>query len=68
MTMQHGTQPTTKKSKPFSDDHLERKRGIKKNLPPRDGTTRTEGVSLKHRKEDKNKIAKENRYLNEKKI
>ena len=67
MTMQHGTQPTNKKAKPFSDDHLERKRGVKKTLPPRDGTTRTEGVSLKHRKEDKSKIAKENRYLNSRK-
>lgn len=54
MTMQHGTQPTTKPAKSKSDDHKERKRGVKNVLPPRDGTTRTEGVSRKHRIEDQN--------------
>lgn len=53
MTMQHGTQPKTKANKDFSDDHKERKRGVKPVLPPRDGTTRTKGVSQRHRAEDR---------------
>jgi len=52
MTMQHGTQPKTKPNKASSDDQLERKRGVKPTLPPRDGTTRTKGVSEKHRAQD----------------
>lgn len=54
--MQHGTQPTNKPAKIKSDDHKERKRGVKNVLPPRDGTTRTEGVSKKHRIEDQNNV------------
>lgn len=53
MTMQHGTQPTTKPSKAKPDAHKDRKRGVQPTLPPRDGTTRTAGVSERHRHEDK---------------
>ncbi len=58
MTMQHGTQPTDKPAKSKPDAHKDRKRGVKNVLPPRDGTTRTEGVSKQHRLEDQ-KDAKE---------
>lgn len=52
MTMNHGTQPKTTPNKGYSDGEAERKRGVKPTLPPRDGTTRTEGVSEKHRRQD----------------
>ncbi len=52
MTMKHGTKPSTKPNKSYSDDVDQRKRGVKPTMPARDGTTRTEGVSQKHRSED----------------
>ena len=56
MTMEHGTQPkTTPNKKPSkADDMRERKRGVKPTLPPRDDTTRTEGVTKKHQIQDRN--------------
>lgn len=56
MTLQHGTKPQNgpNKSPKKDDDDRERKRGVKPTLPPRDGTTRTEGVSKKHLIQDKN--------------
>ena len=54
MSLQHGTKPNSgpNKSPKKDDDTEERKRGVKPTLPPRDGTTRTEGVSQKHRIQD----------------
>lgn len=56
MSLQHGTKPDTSpnKSPKKDDDTKERSRGVKPTMPPRDGTTRTEGVSQKHRVQDKN--------------
>lgn len=60
MTFKHGSQPSTKPNKKESvkDDIMERSRGIKPNMPPRDDTTRTEGVTEKHRKQDRNSLNK----------
>jgi hypothetical protein len=57
MTSEHGTQPKNSPNKKPSetDNNYERKRGVKPNLPPRDGSTRTEGVTEKHRKQDASK-------------
>lgn len=51
--MQHGTKPTIRPAKKTDTDSMERERGVKPTLPPRDGTTRTEGVDKKHRAEDR---------------
>lgn len=55
MSLQHGTQPTTKPNKKPSarEDDYERKRGVKPTLPPRDSSVLKIGVTKKHHREDK---------------
>ena len=52
--MKHGTKPNTKPNKSYSDDddNEEREHGVRPSMPARDGTTRTDAVSRKHKEED----------------